>query len=295
MQALLDSEQLDGALVVTNHATHFDVARQCLARDLHVLVEKPLVLYADHGRQLVELARAHKRELIAGFPFNYLPFLPQAIAILHSGELGAIQAVNCQYNSNILGFLQGQDQHQQRRLHGPGAAYADRELSGGGHGHTQITHFAGLLFHVTRLQPLRVSALMANHGLSLDMVNVMSVQFTGDVLGTVSGVGNLVGTPSTRARLEVFCAAGALEIAAFPLSCTVRRQDGSSEELAQNAAGESGYPAAAPANNLVDVILGRAANISPGEVGWRAAELLDAAYRSAGRNGQPVSIKELYT
>jgi hypothetical protein len=43
------------------------------------------------------------------------------------------------------------------------------------------------------------------------------------------------------------------------------------------------------------VILGRAANASPGEVGWRAAELLDAAYRSAAQVGRPVLIEELYT
>ena len=46
--------------------------------------------------------------------------------------------------------------------------------------------------------------------------------------------------------------------------------------------------------NLVDVILGRDRNRSPGTWGWRSVELLDAAYRSAGRGGQPVSIASLY-
>ena len=47
-------------------------------------------------------------------------------------------------------------------------------------------------------------------------------------------------------------------------------------------------------NNLVDVILGQAANGAPGEVGWRAVELLDAAYRSAAQDGVGVTLEELY-
>ena len=48
------------------------------------------------------------------------------------------------------------------------------------------------------------------------------------------------------------------------------------------------------AQNLVDVILGQAQNGSPAEVGWRAVELLDAAYRSADEEGHPITVKELY-
>jgi predicted dehydrogenase len=40
--------------------------------------------------------------------------------------------------------------------------------------------------------------------------------------------------------------------------------------------------------------LGQAANGSPAEDGWRTVELLDAAYRSAARQGQPVWVKDLY-
>jgi hypothetical protein len=54
------------------------------------------------------------------------------------------------------------------------------------------------------------------------------------------------------------------------------------------------YPAFAPAANLVDVITGKADNGSPGEIGWRSVELLDAAYRSAALNGQTVQVKSLY-
>jgi predicted dehydrogenase len=294
VQTLLDAEPLDGAIVVTNHATHYAVARLCLERDLHVLVEKPMVLYARDGRTLVELAAARGKQLLVGHTWNFLPFIRQASDLVQRGALGAIQAVNCQYNSNILGFLQGSDEHQPRTVHGPGSAYANPALSGGGHAHTQLTHIIGLLFHVTGLRPERVNALMDNHALTVDLVDAMLVRFQGGALGTVSGVGNLAGEPTLLLRLDIFCEGGRVEISAFPTQCTVRSADGSVQELVTQAEGMPGYPASAPANNLVDVILGRADNLSPGESGWRAAELLDAAYRSAAQDGQVIQIKDLY-
>ncbi|MBE2238472.1 MAG: Gfo/Idh/MocA family oxidoreductase [Caldilineaceae bacterium] len=295
VDALLAAETLDGAVVVTNHAAHYAVAKQCLAHDLHVLVEKPLVLDARHGQELVELAQARGKELLVGYTWNFLPFVARASEVVRAGALGAIQAIHCQYNSNILGFLQGVDAHQPRKVHGPGSAYADPTRSGGGHGHTQLTHVIGLLLHITGLRAEQVSALMANHGLSVDLVDVLAVRFAGGALGTASGVGNLAGAPAVRLRLDIYCEAGRLELAAYPIQCTLHTADGNIEELTPQPEDAPPYPAAAPVNNLVDVILGRAANASPGEVGWRAAELLDAAYRSAAQVGRPVLIEELYT
>jgi predicted dehydrogenase len=47
-------------------------------------------------------------------------------------------------------------------------------------------------------------------------------------------------------------------------------------------------------HNFLDVVLGRAPSYASGEVGWRAVEVLDAAYRSARQGGHPVMVKDLY-
>jgi predicted dehydrogenase len=59
------------------------------------------------------------------------------------------------------------------------------------------------------------------------------------------------------------------------------------------------YHAPAPyrysvSRNFVQAILGQAENLAPGETGWRAVEVLDAAYRSARAGGQPVDVEDLY-
>ncbi len=72
-RAMLAQETLDGVIVATPHATHYAIARDCLARGIHVMVEKPLTLHATEARELVQLARARGRALLVGYPYNLKP------------------------------------------------------------------------------------------------------------------------------------------------------------------------------------------------------------------------------
>ena len=69
--AMLDHETLDGVVIATHHATHAALAQACLARGLHVMLEKPMTLHAAEARALVALARAQGRELIIGYPWHF--------------------------------------------------------------------------------------------------------------------------------------------------------------------------------------------------------------------------------
>ena len=71
----------------------------------------------------------------------------------------------------------------------------------------------------------------------------------------------------------------------------LRHQDGKQETLDWNPSTDQRY---AVDHNFVEVIQDRAENHAPGEIGWRAVELLDAAYRSVQSQGRPVTIEELY-
>jgi len=185
--AMFYQEALDGVVIATPHATHFTLAQDGLARGLHVLLEKPMTLRAAEARTLVTLARAQECELILGDPWHYTPQALRARELIRSGRLGAVQYVSCTVTSSIARLLQGDDGSDKNPVvfpvHGPGAVYSDPALSGGGQGHLQITHSAGLLFFVTGLQVQHVLALMRNHGLPLDLVDVMLVAFEGDALG----------------------------------------------------------------------------------------------------------------
>lgn len=295
LEAMLANEQVDGAVIATNHASHYTLARMCLQHGLHVMIEKPLTLYAHHARELVELAQEQDRQIIMGYPYHFTAHVRRVREVLQSGELGAIQLVNCFMASNILNLLRGDDgssRGARYAVHGPGDVYANPHLSGGGQGHLQITHSAGLMFYVTGLRARCVHALMHNHGLPLDLVDAMLVEFEDGPLGVVSGTGNQGSAAGGMVDLQVYCEHGSVDMNVITGAVHIHRRDGASEAIQVPA--EERYPRFATAQNLVDVVSGQASNGSPVEAGWRTVELLDAAYHSAAKNGQAVFIQQLY-
>jgi len=52
---MLAKEKLDGVTIAVWHAAHYEVAKTCLEHNLHMVLEKPMVLNAKHAKELVEL------------------------------------------------------------------------------------------------------------------------------------------------------------------------------------------------------------------------------------------------
>lgn len=285
---MLAETALDGVVIASSNASHFAVARACLLAGVHVMLEKPMTLFAADAQALVELSQEQGKALIIGYPFNFAPYAIRAREVIASGELGAVQYVDMIYNSYMTSLFTGRQQGNYS-VHAPDQ-YTKPALLGGGHGHVQVTHGAGLLFFVTGLRPQRVSALMRNHGLPVDLVDVMTVQFEGGAVGTAGGTGNQKGT---ICRLIVSCEEGWIEIDAVRGFGAIHRNGGGTEEIHEEQ--EPQMPLRYyTARNLVDVIVGGAPNGCPPEVGWRAVELLDAAYRSAAQDGSFVEVQALY-
>jgi len=290
-RALLAEERPDAVVVATTHATHFMVANDCLTAGAHLLIEKPMTLFAADARALVTHAEQCGRAIVIGYPWNYLPHVRQVQARIASGTLGPIQLVQCAFNSYNADLLSGKDRSDHPgayTVHGPGDVYSRPEHSGGGHGHLQMTHAAGLLCAVTGLRISRVQAYMANHGLPLDLVDAMLVEFQGGALGTVSGTSNGFLPKST---LSLGCARGSVVMDLFSATTIIKAVDTDVEVLPPADAPDTRF---APLRNLIAVARGLEGPIAHGEIGWRAVELLDAAYRSATTDGTSITVEELY-
>jgi scyllo-inositol 2-dehydrogenase (NADP+) len=57
--ALLRDEEIELVVIATPNSSHFDLARQSLLADKHVVVEKPFTITSDQAQKLIDLA--HKR------------------------------------------------------------------------------------------------------------------------------------------------------------------------------------------------------------------------------------------
>lgn len=291
-RALLAAERPDAVVVATTHATHYQVAFDCLEAGAHVLVEKPMTLRAADARTLVRKSEETARALIVGTPANYMEharYVQEWIASGRAGPIQLIQSVFNSFNTDLIGGKDRSDTSGSYPVHGPGDVYSRKEVSGGGHGYLQMSHAAGLLFGVTDLRIRSVQARMANFGLPLDLVDVLLVEFEGGALGTVSGTSN---TFLYRSSLSIGCEQGSVEMDASGRTTTLRLANAEKEVLTPSGEADLRF---APVQNLIGIAQGREKPISTAEAGWRSVELLEAAYRSAESGGRAVSVEELYS
>ena len=67
--AMLRSGQVDAILICTPHAQHPEMTRQALEAGLHVLVEKPVGIFADEVAEILPVL-AERPELVCGVMYN---------------------------------------------------------------------------------------------------------------------------------------------------------------------------------------------------------------------------------
>ena len=295
---MIDQEHLDGVVVAVWHSAHYEVAHTCLGKRLHVMLEKPMVLTAKHARSLVESSNKYDRELIIGYPWLFTTHAKRAQDVVNSGELGQIRYINCVFASTCIQFYRGEDSTYKKTFNypviGPGDVYSDPERSGGGQGHLQVTHSAGLMHFISGLKPVSVMALMNNLDVNVDVVDAMVVRMDNGALATVGSTGNLRPEDPDTLTIQMYCENGSIDLNFTAGSGTIHHSNGSEESLPTPQEDSDIYPVHATSGNLVDVISNNAPNGSPGSIGIHTVEMLDAAYRSASTGGSAVNVDTLY-
>jgi predicted dehydrogenase len=69
--SLVARDDLDAVIVATGSEAHYSVAKTCLERGKHVLVEKPISLRSAEAAELVDIARSRDRVLLVGHLLRY--------------------------------------------------------------------------------------------------------------------------------------------------------------------------------------------------------------------------------
>jgi UDP-2-acetamido-3-amino-2,3-dideoxy-glucuronate N-acetyltransferase len=96
-QVLADSE-VAGVAIATPAETHGELVRRALLAGKDVLVEKPLCLSVEEGRQLVALASEKCRVLMVGHLLWYHPAVLKLRELVADGELGRLRYI---YSSRL--------------------------------------------------------------------------------------------------------------------------------------------------------------------------------------------------
>ncbi|GAB4520628.1 MAG: Gfo/Idh/MocA family oxidoreductase [Anaerolineae bacterium] len=294
--ALNDHPEIKGAVIAVPHHAHFTAARECLEHGLHLLLEKPMVLYARDAKALTDLAEAKGLEILMGYTFPYLEPMQQAKE--WAALLGEIEYITCSMSSMTVEFLRGKPQEYAAVMNYPvtgptDATYSEPSVAGGGQAHLQVTHSAAMMFYFApELRAERVTAFMNNLDCKVDVADAFAVRMTNGAVATVGSTGNIGKGDGGIVEVHLHGSKGRLMADAISGRVHLRLHDGREEHLPETF---PGYPGNEPAHRFIELLLDGAPNTFPGKTnGLYTVELLDAAYRSAAQDGMPVTIASLY-
>ncbi len=87
---MLGQTQPDCVFIATPTASHADVLRQAMERDIHVFVEKPFCLRLEDGRQLVDMADRRRLANQVGYHLRFIAAFNEARRLLDEGAIGEV-------------------------------------------------------------------------------------------------------------------------------------------------------------------------------------------------------------
>jgi predicted dehydrogenase len=267
---LLDAVPMDGVVISTPHACHFEQIREALNRDLHVLTEKPLVTRSDHARELMRLRDHHQRVLLVAYQRHYQAEFCYLNRMVQEGKLGRINLMVGYQSENWLAT----NRNRWR---------TDPAISGGGVVFDVMSHMLESILWVTGLQPEQVSAHFDSCGTPVEVIATLVIRFAGGAVASVSMNGD---TPRAGYDEEL-CLWGdrgsirlIWEREAILTEWTPERRSVEANDL----------PTVSDADtNFVNAIQGLEPVKAPAEWGLRVTLLKEAALES-GRSGQPAPV-----
>lgn len=90
IEQMLSDEKIDAVSVCTSNATHASISIEALAKEKHVLCEKPMATTLEDCIAMGKAAEQAKKVLMIGHNQRFAPAHVRAKSILKSGELGKV-------------------------------------------------------------------------------------------------------------------------------------------------------------------------------------------------------------
>jgi predicted dehydrogenase len=284
-------QPLDAVVISSPHGLHYEQAKAALEAGLHVLVEKPMTLYASESWDLVETARLKGRVLIVPTGYHYNKIVMAAKEHIDQGDVGEIEYMICHMGSALRMLYEGTPwPYALDNIPDPKTYYSDPKISGGGQGYSQLSHSIAMLLWITGLRGREVFAYMNNAGAPVEMYDAIVARFDNGSIATISGAGTQPSTkPKHELDIRIYGKQGELYLDMYREFLEIHCNDGRTFYLDVKP-GDGDYACDGPLNRFIDLILGKeTTSNSPGEVAARTMELIEAAYRSAA-SGCPVQV-----
>jgi predicted dehydrogenase len=277
---------MDICVVASPTAFHHEHAKAALEAGAHVLIEKPITIDPRDARELTELAERKGLALVCSFGWNYRPLVRAAKQLLDERGIGEIEQLVIGMSSATRELLAGTGAYPESAPDSipETPTWNDPRLSGGGYAQAQLSHALGFALWLTGLRGKEVFALMSSAlGAPVELYDACSIRYDNGAIGTLAGGSAHLGFDDNKHELWLRAIGSEGHFL-----CDLQRElvwlyrAGGEDVKLDLEAGAGAYDCNGPPDTLVDLALDKdVTNESPGELGARTVEILDAAYRSA--------------
>lgn len=286
---------IDIAVIASPTAAHFEHAKAALEAGAHVLVEKPFTMTPQQAWELVRLAGTHGRHLVICYGYNYRPMVQETRRLLlESGGIGDLETMSIYMASVTRGLLSNQGAYPKASPWAlpESATWTDPQISGGGYGQAQLTHALGAALWLSGLDVDDAFAFMSGTpGTAVELHAACALRLCGGGIATMLGSSSHEGAAANRDLLSINLVGSTGQLQSqFELDRISLFRPPDETRAVTLPAGSGEYDCDGPPNTLVDLALGKdVENCSPGHLGARVVEALDACYRSA-ETAQPAHV-----
>lgn len=83
--------QIDAVVITTPASTHYELVKDALNYDYHVLAEKPLTLDASECEELTKLAQSKNLQLFIDHTYLFNPAIDKGQEVIKNGDLGSLK------------------------------------------------------------------------------------------------------------------------------------------------------------------------------------------------------------
>ena len=263
---MLSNVKIDAAEILTPHALHFEQALECLHRDLHVLIEKPMACTVKQAEELIAEIEEKKKVVLVSYQRHYQPQFRYIKKLIESGEIGTVQFISAMQCQNWMKGTKGTWRQ-------------DPKIGGGGQLIDSASHLFDTILWVTGLQPSEVMAFSDNLGTPVDINSSISIKFSNSAQASLGIVGN---SPCWEENITIWGSKG-----------VIFYRNGRVEQLLFG--GEARIQpvklpdASNPDKNFVNAILGKEENQAPPTCGLKVIELTEAIWESS-KSGKIVKV-----
>ncbi len=96
---MLNKETLDGLIIASPNCFHVENLKDCMDKNLPLLLEKPLESSFDKICEIVRLSRTYKAPVMVDHVMRYAPIIQKAKELITAGSIGKVCSFNfVQYN-----------------------------------------------------------------------------------------------------------------------------------------------------------------------------------------------------